>query len=229
MATTSSLQSRAPRIDRTSLYTLTVLVVALCGLPASAADFTITGPETTARTLGSGSGQTGTITATGVLTVGGATVAVTITGNDTTLSNLGTISQTGTGRVVRDNTCVARLVVNNRSATNASASMQAADGDVIQMNRPTASVTLDNHGQMLSSNASAGGSQAVDFSAITSGGNVVNNFATGLMKAFEADAVRPGVNGISTTRAGSFRSPPSAAATTASTCRTMPARRSRTT
>ena len=32
---------------------------------------------------------------------------------------------------------------------------------------------------MTSFNASAGGSQVVDFNAILSGGNVVNNFSTG--------------------------------------------------
>jgi hypothetical protein len=45
---------------------------------ASAANFNITGPSTTAQTLGSGAGQTGTITDTGSLTVGGGTNAVTI-------------------------------------------------------------------------------------------------------------------------------------------------------
>ena len=43
-----------------------------------------------------------------------------------------------------------------------------------------------------------GGSQVVDFNAILSGANTVNNFADGVMHAFEADAVRPGVNGIVT-------------------------------
>ncbi len=38
--------------------------------------------------------------------------------------------------------------------------------------------------------------QAVDFTAIASGANIVNNYAGGLIKAFEADAVRPGVNGV---------------------------------
>jgi hypothetical protein len=33
-------------------------------------------------------------------------VAVTITGNNATLNNLGTIKQTGSGRVIRDNTGV---------------------------------------------------------------------------------------------------------------------------
>ena len=170
-------------------------VLCFVALSASAADFTITGPDATARTLGAASGQTGTVTASGVLTIAGSTVAVTITGNDATLNNLGTISQTGTGRVVRDNTGVANLVVNNGSATNATALMQAADGDVIQMNRP-AGVTLNNYGRMVSLNASAGGSQAVDFSAITAGPNVVNNYATGLLRALEADAVRPGAGGV---------------------------------
>src|SRR5206468_2074405 len=113
-----------------------------------------------------------------------------------TLNNLGSIVQSGTGRAIRDNTGVTGLVVTNGSATNATATMQAADGDVIQMNKPVASVTLNNYGRILSLNASAGGSQAVDFSAIASGANVVDNYATGLMRAMEADAVRPGVNGV---------------------------------
>jgi len=40
---------------------------------------------------------------------------------------------------------------------------------VIQMNKTPASVTLNNYGSMISLNASAGGSQAVDFTAILSG------------------------------------------------------------
>jgi hypothetical protein len=163
---------------------------------AEAASFTISAPSTTAQTLGSGAGQTGTVNSGGTLTVGGSTVAVTVSGNTATLTNLGTIKQTGTGRVVRDNTGVSGLVVNNGSSTNATALMQAADADVFQMNKSPASVTLNNYGSMLSLNASAGGSQAVDFAAIASGTNIINNFATGLMQAAEADAVRPGVNGL---------------------------------
>jgi hypothetical protein len=104
--------------------------------------------------------------------------------------------QTGTGRVVRDNTGVTGLVINNGSATNSSALMQAADADVIQMNKTPASVTVNNYGTMTSLNASAGGSQAIDFNAIGSGANVINNFSTGVLQASEADAVRPGVNGV---------------------------------
>lgn len=73
--------------------------------------------------------------------------------------------------------------------------MQTADADVIQMNKTPASVTLNNYGTMTSLNASKGGAQAVDFNAIASGSNIINNYSTGIMQAQDADAVRPGVGG----------------------------------
>ncbi|HZE92030.1 MAG TPA: PEP-CTERM sorting domain-containing protein, partial [Rhizobacter sp.] len=175
---------------------LAALAVSFALSDASAASFTVSSPSTTAQTLGSGAGQTGSVTATGTLTVSGSSNAVTVSGNSATLTNLGTIKQTGTGRVVRDNTGVTGLTVSNGSLTNSSALMQAADADVIQMNVGGGSVVLNNYATMLSVNASAGGAQAVDFNAITTGTNTVNNFAGGLLKAFEADAVRTGVNGV---------------------------------
>jgi autotransporter-associated beta strand protein len=163
----------------------------LAALPlgaASAADFTITGASSTAQTLTA----KGTVSAGAALTIGSDTVAVTVTGDNATLDNFGTIKQTGSGRVIRDNTGVKNLTVNNHSG----ALMQAADADVIQMNKAKGAITLNNAGALISLNASAGGAQAVDFSAITSGANVVNNLAGGLLKASNADAVRPGVNGV---------------------------------
>ena len=88
------------------------------------------------------------------------------------------------------------LVITNGSLTNSTASMQAADADVIQMNKSPASVVVNNYGTMTSFNASAGGAQVIDFNAIASGANTVNNFAGGVMRASEADVVRPGVNGV---------------------------------
>ena len=155
--------------------------------------------------MGPGAGQTGTIESTGSLTVSGGTNAVTITGNTATLTNLGALEQTGTGRAIRDNTGVTGLTIYNGctvgitacgGVANSTALIQTADGDVIQMNKSPASVTLNNYGQMISINVPAGGNQVVDFNAILSGGNVVNNFSTGVMQASEADAVRPGVNGV---------------------------------
>jgi autotransporter-associated beta strand protein len=163
---------------------------------AFAADFTISASSSTPQTLGSAAGQSGLITQTGVLAVSGSTAAVLLTGNDANLTNLGTLQQTGTGRAILDSTGVKGLTVTNGSTSNSSALMQTANGDVIQMNGPASSVTLNNYGSMISLNPSGGGSQAVDFNAIQTGANVVNNFAGALLKASEADAVRMGVNGV---------------------------------
>jgi hypothetical protein len=177
-------------------FLLVPLLALLAAGPVQATSFALSANSAASQTLGSGSGQTGVVNKGVTLSVSGADVAVTLTGNNATLTNLGTIAQTGNGRVVRDNTGVTGLVINNGSATNATALMQAADADVIQMNKARGAVTLNNYGAMISLNASAGGAQAVDFNAITTGANVVNNYATGLLKALEADAVRPGVNGV---------------------------------
>ena len=168
------------------------LLLATLPMAAYAGDFpgTISDANTKAQTLATG--QSGTVSTSGTLVVGSDKNAVTVTGNNAVLNNMGTIKQTGTGRVFRDNTGVTGLVVNNGSG----ALMQAQDADVIQMNKANGSVTLNNYGALISVNASAGGAQAVDFTAITSGANVVNNYAGGLLKASEADAVRTGVNGV---------------------------------
>jgi hypothetical protein len=198
------MQTSPPVFRMLPLRALLAGVCAMTMASASATPFTITGSSTTAQTLGTGAGQTGSVAAGATLTVGGGTVAVTVSGNNATLDNQGTIAQTGTGRAIRDNTGVANLVVNNGSATNAAAQIRTADGDVIQMNVPAASVTLNNYGALVSLNASAGGSQAVDFSAMT-GANVLNNYAGGVITASEADSVRPGANGV-VVNAGTIRS-----------------------
>ncbi|MRW88176.1 PEP-CTERM sorting domain-containing protein [Pseudoduganella sp. FT26W] len=163
----------------------------LAALPlgvATAADFTVNGASTATQTL---TGK-GTISAGSSLTIASEANAINVTGDNATLDNFGLIDMTSTGRAIRDNTGVKNLVVNN----NSGAVMRTADADVIQMNKAKSSITLNNAGQMISLNASAGGAQAVDFSAITSGANIVNNLAGGLLKATNADAVRTGVNGV---------------------------------
>ena len=163
------------------LQTVTISAIGLIAAPpAFATSFDITGSSTTAQTLGPLPNEVGTIELGGSLTVSGSKVAVTISGADAALTNLGTLSQTGTGRAIRDNTGVTGLVVTNGSLTNSTAIMQTADADVIQMNKSPASVTLNNYGVMTSLNASGGGSQVVDFNAILSGSNIVNNYKTGV-------------------------------------------------
>jgi autotransporter-associated beta strand protein len=193
---------RSPVPSPSCVRTVLCAALALTMGSAAATPFTIGGNTNTAQTLGSG--ETGTVAAGAALTVAGTAVAVTVNGSNATLNNQGTIAQTGSGRAIRDNTGVANLVVNNGSATNAAATIRTADGDVIQMNKPAASVTLNNYGSLVSLNASAGGSQAVDFSAMT-GANVLNNYAGGVITASEADSVRPGANGA-VFNAGTIRS-----------------------
>ena len=188
------MQITLPKASSAIQALLVAATLPLTAQAALAADFAIGDASVTVRTLGKG--DTGTVTSSGSLTVGGGAVAVTITGNNATLNNQGAIRQTGSGRAIRDNTGATGLVVINGSAGNALALMQTADADVIQMAKANASVTLNNYGSMISLNASAGGAQAVDFSSITSGANVVNNFGGGLLQASEADAVRAGVNGV---------------------------------
>jgi hypothetical protein len=177
-------------------FLLVPLLAALAAAPAQAAGFTINGSSNTAQTLSSG---TGSVTAGSTLDVHDGSIAVTVTGNGATLDNQGTLKQSGSGananRAIRDNTGVTGLTIDNGSTSNSAALIQTADGDVVQMNKAKSSVTLNNYGAMISLNASAGGSQAIDFNAVT-GANVVNNYSTGLLKALEADAVRPGANGV---------------------------------
>jgi hypothetical protein len=171
-----------------------VTVLSTLSLNASAASFVIaSGTNTSAQSLAAG--QTGSVNAGATLSVSGSSVAVTFTGSNASVTNLGSMLQTGTGRLFRDNTGLTGLIVTNGSALNSTALMRSADADVFQMNVAGGSVTLNNYAQMISLNASKGGAQVVDFNAITAGPNTINNFINGVIKATDADAVRPGVSG----------------------------------
>ena len=161
---------------------------------AATASFTITNGLTSNTAQSLGSGQSGTIQAGGSLIVSSSSNAISVSGN-ATIVNDGILEQTATGsnaaRDIRDNTGGLTLTVTN----GVGALMQTADDDVIQMNKASSNVTFNNYGTLNSLNKSAGGAQAIDFNAITTGVNIVNNYSTGVIKANEADAVRPGVNG----------------------------------
>ena len=174
------------------IWTFSLITLALLAASTGRAQFVpgpnpIAGTVTAAQTLPSGAGV---VSSTGNLQVSGSSVAITVTGTSS-IQNDGMIKQTGTGRAIRDNTGGLTLTVTN----SAGALLQAADADAIQMNRPNSSISFDNQGSVISLNASAGGSQAIDWNAITTGSNTLHNYPTGLLEAFEADAVRPGVNG----------------------------------
>lgn len=135
------------------------------------------------------------MTASGNLKVSGSTTAVTMSGgtvaSPTTLSNSGTIQQTGTGRAVQSSGTNAILVIQN----NANATISSTNNDTIAAGTGSSTVTsvsLTNAGAI----QSAAGGQAVNFNKITSGTNSVTN--SGLIKATGSDAVRPGINGTVT-------------------------------
>ena len=174
------------------IWTFSLIILALLAASTGRAQFVpgpnpIAGTVTAAQTLPSGAGV---VSSTGNLQVSGSSVAITVTGTSS-IQNDGMIKQTGTGRAIRDNTGGLTLTVTN----SAGALLQAADADAIQMNRANSNISFDNHGSVISLNASAGGSQAIDWNAITTGSNTLHNFPTGFIQASEADAVRPGVNG----------------------------------
>ena len=190
------------------------LIISAClltlGGPAFATSFNITGLTTTKQTLAAN--ETGAVASTGTLSVTGNNVAITVTGN-ATITNNGLIQQTtvnsggnaGNGRAIRDNTGGLSLTVNNGSATNSAAVIQTVDGDIIQMKVAGSTITFNNYGTLNSLNTAAGGNQAIDWAGLTSGSNTLNNFSTGLILASEADAVRPGVNGV-ITNSGTIKS-----------------------
>jgi len=152
----------------------------------------ITGTVSTKQTLASGTG-----TVNGTLSVGSGNIAITVTGTSTLVNN-GTIAQTGT---VANSTAARGIDLNTANVTfsltnNNGATIQTTDADVFRANKATDSVTLYNSGTIASQNVSAGGSQAINWSAITNkGSNTLYNYSTGLITASAADAVRPGVNG----------------------------------
>lgn len=145
--------------------------------------------DTSAQTLNSG--ESGKVDAGGTLSVSGKSVAIAVAG-DATIDNAGTLDQSGKGRAIRDDSGGLNLTVTNE----AGASMQTQNADVIQMHKSSNSVLFDNYGLLDSLNLSGGGAQAVDFNHIATGRNELNNFASGVIRANEADAVRPGVNGV---------------------------------
>jgi len=191
------------------LVTFSLVTLALLAALTGRAEFDpgpdpITGTETRPQRINSG---TGTIDPGGILAVTGDNVAIRVTGTST-INNNGTIQQdsvltgsdAGNSRGIRDNTGGLTLTINNGRDTNANALIQTASADCIQMKKSDTTVTLNNYGTINSRNSSAGGNQAIDWNDMTDdsagGSNTLNNFSTGVITGFEADAVRPGVNGV---------------------------------
>ncbi len=72
--------------------------------------------------------------------------------------------------------------------------MESSGADTINMNQGSNIVTLNNSGTITDNNSN--GTQAIDFTDITSGSNTVNNAGGASITAKDGDAIRPGAGGI---------------------------------
>ena len=175
-------------------FVLVPLLAALAVGQAQAANPTpivISTPVTTAQTVVAK--QSLTVTSQGSLTVSGKPVAISVAAGDgASIDNEGSISQTGSARAIIDTGVVTNLTITN----GANASMTTVGSDVVQLgNSAGESATLNNYGSMIVTvNSGPAGAQAVDFNGVT-GANTINNYTGALLKALNADAVRPGLNG----------------------------------
>src|SRR5262249_34442532 len=99
--------------------------------------------------------------------------------------NNGTIETLGTGRAIDSNSGVANLTIENNGL------IRSQSTDAFRVNTAGSSVLLNNNGYIQVLN----GGQAIDWAAITTGTNRLNNGASGTIYAFGEDAVRMGRNG----------------------------------
>lgn len=196
-AASAQNEAAAPRFDGALRKQRIVQTVALATAlfaqghaHAASTNVVISSNSTTSQNLAA----SGTVTVNSgiVLNVSDGSNAIAAKGTGT-ITNNGTIEETGTGsnagRAIRDKSDPLTLTVINNGL------IYAADDDAIQMQFSDNSVKLSNYGKIISDNASEGGAQAVDFNAITTGANSLYNAPGALIQAYEADAVRPGVNG----------------------------------
>lgn len=135
-----------------------------------------------AQTLSSG---TGTVTSSGTISVSGSTVGVTVSGTST-LNNDGTIQNTSSGRAINNSANNSNLTINNTGLISSGSS------DAIRIDTANSAISLTNSGTIRVIN----GGQAIDWAAITTASNTLNNLAGGQITAVGEDAVRPGQNGI---------------------------------
>lgn len=173
-----------------SVLALSAFVVFSLTAPAAAADFTVPANSTdnTGKTL-TGT-DTGTVEDDGTLSVPGTAVVWQGPSTGVTLNNYGTIASTGGRGIDTDNSAgntPRTITVTNFFGATISG---ADDAFRIRQTVGTGTVVLNNAGTITSATG-----QALDFDnvSVTGGGSVtINNLATGLIKADNADAIRPG-------------------------------------
>ena len=154
---------------------------------------TINTSTTAAQTLASG---TGTITSSGSINDAGTSVALTLSGTNTTLLNYGSIYNTNANATGSSTTRALRADGTNLQITNETGGViQSTGDDTVRSSTAGTSITFTNNGTITALNTSTSSpQQAVDWNSITTGANTFNNYGT--VQATGNDAIRPGVNGV---------------------------------
>ena len=166
--------------------TASLIIFSACLAPAAFAQFSpgpnpITTPVTGQQTLSSG---TGTVDSGGEIRIAsGSTVPLLMSGTSSLVNN-GSIYTLGTGRAIDSNAGISNLSVMNFGL------ISSVSSDAFRVNTNSA-VSLFNAGTI---RVTAGG-QAIDWAAISSASNFLENARVGVISAVGEDAVRPGANG----------------------------------
>ncbi len=145
-------------------------------------------------------GAAGTVAAGGTLTTGGVAgsegvVTITVGAGTSSITNAGTISQTGTGRTIDVNTGTPVLTITNQ----AGGLITAAGAEAIRLNRAPGRYIIDNQGTISQTGPAVNGSRAIKAdSNFTSLGNQIINGSTSnsnaVISATGNDALRLGSN-----------------------------------
>ena len=171
------------------------LLAGTCGFAAAAsAQFspygsaTINTTTTTAQTLTTG---TGTIASNGSINDSGTSVALTLSGTNTTLLNYGSIYNTNANATGGSTTRALRADGTNIQITNELGGViQSTGDDTVRSSTAGTSITFTNYGTITALNTSTSSpQQAVDWNSITTGANTFNNYGT--VQATGNDAIRP--------------------------------------
>jgi len=165
-------------------HIFTLLVLALCNTAViHATSFSITtGTNATGRILILN--ETGFISNNAGLSTAG--VAVTINGNNASITNLGLLISTSDRAIRTQNGNTTGFSITNGPL----ATLKGGSDDGLQVRGGGSTFTLHNAG--LFSGGTSG--QALDLDSITAGNSLVVNYSGGTISATNADAIRPGSN-----------------------------------
>jgi len=162
-------------------------------LPSLAASFTVSSgtTDTTAKTV-TGT-DTGTVQNGGTLATGGNAITWTGAGSSVTIINFGSITSS-TARGFDTSSSVSN---GSLFFTNSAGATITSSNDALRINGSigNGTVVINNYGTMTST--TNGRAIQLDANSSTTGSVTINNFTGGLLQSLgDADALRPGMNGV---------------------------------